>query len=440
MLFKNQSTGAEMNVSNVSMKDGRIFFSVRGKGCGKKFYNRNVCVMLDEEAENGTYLKVVDGWEVVNTPKRTKAKKENIKKDEVKLEEKHEEEHQEENVKHEEIKQEENTKETPKKEVKHENVNTDEDDARQLAAIFARMKGNNNIDMEAVRAMVREEVQNVAPRRTELVIKTVEGEEISKVDEPHPLLGEVLTLVKNDRAIGRFPWLHGPAGSGKSTLAKQVADALGLPFYSVSSLLQKYELEGYTDAAGELVETSFYKAMNEGGVFLFDEASTSSAEVQIAFNTALANLIYNFPKVGMCEAHPDFHIIAADNTTGRGGNNTYHARYEVEPSTLDRYTFVEIGYTDAHDLRMAQGDNELVEFIKAVRIALDKANLTYLASPRSSKAIKVYQALGMDDEKAVWLGLCSGWAKRDIELVAVSTIGCSDNKYYKAFTKIANRK
>ena len=35
MLFKN-SENVEMNVSNLTMKDGRIFFSVRGKGCGQR--------------------------------------------------------------------------------------------------------------------------------------------------------------------------------------------------------------------------------------------------------------------------------------------------------------------------------------------------------------------------------------------------------------------
>lgn len=433
MLFRNISNGQEINVSNVSMKDGRIFFSVRGKGCGKKFYNRNVCVMLDEEAENGTYLKVVDGWEVVNTPKRAKkenTRKENTKKDEVKHEEKHEE------IKQEEKHEEENTKETPKKEVKRENVNTDEDDARQLAAILARMKGGE-VDENKVREIVREELANSENKNNNtptIEIKIIGKEETAKVENPHPLLEKVLKLVANDRVIGRYPWLFGPAGSGKSTLAKQVADAMNLPFYSVSSLQQKYELEGYTDAVGNLVETTFYKASKEGGIFLFDEASTTSAEVQVAWNSMLANLWYNFPKDGMIKAHEDFHVIAADNTTGRGGNSTYSARFQMDASTLDRYTCIRVDYTDEMDMRMAENDRELVDFIKDLRKAIELSRLTYTASPRALKAIKAHQKL-FDEKEAFELGLCSGWNVQDIRTLAARL--CGDNKYYKMFNEIA---
>lgn len=442
MLFRNITTGAEMNVSNVSMKDGRIFFSVRGKGCGKKFYNRNICVTLDEEAENGTYLKVVDGWEVVNILKRAKkekkenTKKEDIKKDEVKHEEKHEEEHQDENVKHEEIKQEENTKETPKQEVKHENVNTDENDVHQLAAILARMKGGE-VDENKVREIVRDELANSENKNNNtptIEIKIIGKEETAKVENPHPLLKKVLKLVANDRVIGRYPWLFGPAGSGKSTLARQIAEAMNLPFYSVSSLQQKYELEGYTDAVGNLVETTFYKAAKEGGIFLFDEASTTSAEVQVAWNSMLANLWYNFPKDGMIKAHKDFHVIAADNTTGRGGNSTYSARFQMDASTLDRYTCIRVDYTDEMDMRMAENDRELVDFIKDLRKAIELSRLTYTASPRALKAIKAHQKL-FDEKDAFELGLCSGWNVQDIRTLAARL--CGDNKYYKMFNEIA---
>lgn len=219
-------------------------------------------------------------------------------------------------------------------------------------------------------------------------------------------------------------------------MAKQIADELNLPYYSVSSLQQKYELEGYTDAAGELVKTSFYHAFKNGGIFCFDEASTSSAEVQVAFNTAAAQLIYNFPKDGMTQAHPDFHIIAADNSMGRGGDRKYSARYKLDVSTLDRYTFVEVDYSAAHDLNMACGDKELVTFIKAMRNVLDEANTEYIASPRASKAIKAMQEMGMNDKDSLWYGLCSGWKKQDIRTFAARLNG--HNKYFSAFSQIAD--
>ena len=248
------------------------------------------------------------------------------------------------------------------------------------------------------------------------------------------LLKLILTMVVNDRVIGRFPWLFGPAGSGKSTLAQKVAEALNIPFYSVSSLQQKYELEGYTDAVGEFVQTAFYKAMAEGGIFTFDEISTTSGEVQVAFNTAAAQLVYNFPKMGMVKAHPDFHIIACDNSTGRGGDKRYISRFQLDASTLDRYNFVEVDYSDEHDLNMAAGDKDLVRFMKDMRKVLDASNTTYLATPRASKAIKALQATGMSDKDALWYGLCSGWNKQDIRTFASKMSGST--VWHKAFDEI----
>lgn len=448
MLFRNISNGQEINVSNVSMKDGRIFFSVRGKGCGKKFYNRNVCVMLDEEAKNGTFLKCAEGWEVVNTPKRAKKEKK-AEHEAVNVE-------QTNNVPeptHEEVVNvaptiTEEEKPQPKapaksagktataKGIAKAEKNTEDDDARQLAAILARMKGGE-VDENKVREIVREELANSENKNNNnqtIEIKIIGKEETAKVENPHPLLEKVLKLVANDRVIGRYPWLFGPAGSGKSTLAKQVADAMNLPFYSVSSLQQKYELEGYTDAVGNLVETTFYKAAKEGGIFLFDEASTTSAEVQVAWNSMLANLWYNFPKDGMIKAHKDFHVIAADNTTGRGGNSTYSARFQMDASTLDRYTCIRVDYTDEMDMRMAENDCELVDFIKDLRKAIELSRLTYTASPRALKAIKAHQKL-FDEKEAFELGLCSGWNVQDIRTLAARL--CGDNKYYKMFNEIA---
>lgn len=316
------------------------------------------------------------------------------------------------------------------------------EDFQMAMQIMAMLKGNKgSIDVAQVEAIAkRVAIEVIGDSKPQEVIHKIqvadmpeyvvpEGEEVDELFE------ELLWQVTNDRVIGRFPWLYGPAGSGKSTMANKVADALGLPFYSVSSLQQKYELEGYSDAVGEYVQTAFFKAMSEGGVFCFDEMSTTSGEVQVAFNTAAAQLLYNFPKIGMVKAHENFHIIACDNSTGRGGDKRYISRFQLDASTLDRYTFIEVGYTDKHDLMMAAGDKDLVRFMKDMRKVLDDANTTYLATPRASKAIKVLQQRHTDD-KALWYGLCSGWKAQDIRTFAARLSGST--KYHRAFQKIAD--
>jgi len=334
----------------------------------------------------------------------------------------------------------------PKKEGVHsQQPATDEpsdDDISQIAAMLLKLKkGSAPVNKEMVVSIVKEilaeELPKVKPQEVQHTIKVADLPEYKCPKGTNPeLLKLILTMVINDRVIGRFPWLYGPAGSGKSTLAKMVADALGIPFYSVSSLQQKYELEGYTDAVGEFVQTAFYKAMAEGGIFCFDEISTTSGEVQVAFNTAAAQLVYNFPKMGMVKAHENFHIIACDNSTGRGGDKRYISRFQLDASTLDRYNFIEVDYSDEHDLNMAAGDKDLVTFMKAVRKALDEANTTYLATPRASKAIKALQATGMSDKDALWYGLCSGWKKQDIRTIQARMYG--SNKWFNAFEQIAD--
>lgn len=313
------------------------------------------------------------------------------------------------------------------------------DELAQAMGILQMLKSMQGpaVDSEEVRRIIREEIGKESKEVVHKIqIADLPQYELPKGSNPE-LFETIMMMVVNDRVIGRYPWLFGPAGSGKSTIARMVADALGIPFYSVSSLQQKYELEGYSDAVGEFVQTSFYKAMANGGVFCFDEISTTSGEVQVAFNTAAAQLVYNFPKVGMIKAHPDFHIIACDNSTGRGGDKRYNSRYQLDASTLDRYNFVEVGYSEEHDLNMANGDKNLVTFMKAVRKALDEANTTYLATPRASKAIKALQAAGMSNEKALWYGLCSGWKAQDIRTIQGRLSGFTE--WFTAFKNIADK-
>lgn len=423
---KNSATGETIIVNNANQQDGVILAhwkSPAPKADGKFFASHPYFIYTDEFVNYASkniecrVIELADGWEMVTGKGERKQRQQ--KADVV-------------------VKKENDEKESEKVEpvVVNNNNESANSDAEQLAEILARMKGGN-IDEAKVEDIVRRVLAEKQPPVADVLeVRQIENGKIARINNPHPLFKKVLALVVNDRVTGRYPWLFGDAGSGKSTIAKQVADALGLPFYSVSSLQQKYELEGYTDATGKLVETVFYKAAKEGGIFLFDEASTTSAEVQVAFNSMLANLWYNFPKEGMINAHPDFHIIAADNTTGRGGNSTYSARFQMDASTLDRYTAIRVEYTDELDMAMAENDTDLVAFIRDLRNAINDARLSYTASPRALRAIKAHQKMDVFTElEAFELGLCSSWNKQDIRTLSARIEG--DNKYYKMFNELA---
>lgn len=416
--IKNVNNGEIMQVwqTGIDKASGRIYCNGTPTA---KYLAKYPLTATDEKIGEDTVLTLNDGWEIA---KGKCERKQRQKKPDVVMKQENSEKEKE-SVKVEPV-------------VVNNNNEATNSDAEQLAAILARMKGGNIDEAKVEDIVLRVLSEKQPPVANVLEVRQIESGKIARINNPHPLFKKVLALVVNDRVTGRYPWLFGDAGSGKSTIAKQVADALGLPFYSVSSLQQKYELEGYTDATGKLVETVFYKAAKEGGIFLFDEASTTSAEVQVAFNSMLANLWYNFPKEGMINAHPDFHIIAADNTTGRGGNSTYSARFQMDASTLDRYTAIRVEYTEELDMTMAENDTELVAFIRDLRKAINEARLSYTASPRALRAIKAHQKMDVFTElEAFELGLCSSWNKQDIRTLAARIEG--DNKYYKMFNDLA---
>ena len=433
---QNISTGEVVNVLNVVVENNQIISEARRPNKGTRFYNSYPIVLPAGQAEDGRDLHVLaEGWELASkgTRKPRQPKQESVKQEEQVREEETVKTNDEQEVK-DDAKQEESV---PMQEEQPQDVN--DDDVNAIASMLLKLKkGSAPVNKDMVVAIVREELAKMPKTEPKEVQHTIKVADLPAYKCPKgtnpELLKLILTMVVNDRVIGRFPWLFGPAGSGKSTLAQKVAEALNIPFYSVSSLQQKYELEGYTDAVGEFVQTAFYKAMAEGGIFTFDEISTTSGEVQVAFNTAAAQLVYNFPKMGMVKAHPDFHIIACDNSTGRGGDKRYISRFQLDASTLDRYNFVEVDYSDEHDLNMAAGDKDLVRFMKDMRKVLDASNTTYLATPRASKAIKALQATGMSDKDALWYGLCSGWNKQDIRTFASKMSGST--VWHKAFDEI----
>lgn len=434
MLFRNISTGAEMNVSNVSMKDGRVFFSVRGKGCGKKFYNRNVCVTLDEEAENGTYLKCEEGWEVVNTPKR--AKKEKKAEHEAVFVE------QTNNVPeptHEEVVNVETTEEEnqqPKapaksagktataKGIAKAEKNTEEDDARQLAAIFARMKGGN-VDEDKIREIVRDEMQSIAPRKIVVVTATGENHVEGVTCKNYRRLCNIIST-------GKPVYMYGPAGCGKSYTAKQIAEGLGLDYYETSQAMFAHELKGYGDYKGEFVETSFSKAFVKGGLFFLDEVDASAPEALVVLNNAIANRRFDFPVLGNVTAHKDFRVIAAGNTKMTGATLEYTARQMQDTSFKNRFFFEQCNYDDNIMLQIAGGDVEITTFGADLRRAAHETGISQLFSYRQCEDLATLQECCEGDDAYLLRGSVLQEKTVDDALNLYSHLKSKDNRWAKA--------
>ena len=306
-----------------------------------------------------------------------------------------------------------------------EKANQIEDTLKTLTSLILSQQ-TATVDMKAVEAMIDEKIKKAQT----ISVKINEVVKFETKNALHDKFEDVLFWAAQRQPV----YLFGPAGTGKNVLSEQVAEALHVPFYYAGCLQQKYELEGFINAAGEYQETEFYRAFTQGGVFLFDEIDGTAAEVLIAFNAALANGYYNFPKYGKTKAHENFIVIAAGNTAGRGASDAYNGRFQLDASTLDRFVFIELDYNRGIEKCSANNDEELVEFAHLMRNIIKQQGLTYTMSTRAIKRMAISVGAGIPMEKALKQSVCGGWDARDVALIRESNeMQKANNKYAKAF-------
>lgn len=208
----------------------------------------------------------------------------------------------------------------------------------------------------------------VEVKEPEVLIKKANTEKIkkeikSKQQIKHYAYETIKTCVEANIPV----YLYGPAGSGKNHVLQQIADELGLEFYFTNSVQQEYKITGFIDANGDYHETEFFRAFTKGGLFFLDEIDASIPEVLVLLNAALANGYFEFPGHGKIDAHPDFRVVAAGNTVGSGANEQYTGRLQLDQATLDRFVMIEFDYDINIELHLANGNKELVEFIRDLR-------------------------------------------------------------------------
>lgn len=381
--FRNITTGQEINVGNVKkVADGRIFFSVRNAGCGTRFFNRNICLTLNEQVANGTYLNIAEGWEIVKGAKNAPQPQPTETKEEVTSVETT-------------TTATETEQPTPQPKAEATKV---EDDALELAKLLQRLKGGNvTIDANQVRSIIAEELAKLASEDVKKISKLVK--KTASANEHHCADFEEICDYVSD---GQPVYLYGAAGCGKSHTAEQVANALGLDFYTQSQVLFAHDVKGYGDANGNYQETPFFKAFTKGGLFFIDEMDASAPEALVVLNTAIANRRYDFPIVGNVEAHPNFRIIAAGNTALTGADTEYTARAVQDASTINRFAFFEMQYEKNVELNvMAKGDKILYSFICDLRKAIAEANIQLCVSYRQTAALATEKAVKYGREKAL---------------------------------------
>lgn len=246
----------------------------------------------------------------------------------------------------------------------------------------------------------------------------------------HEKFDRVLQLVSANIPV----FLTGEAGTGKNVICKQVAEALGFDFYFTNAVTQEYKLTGFIDASGKFQKTQFYDAFTKGGVFFLDEMDASIPEVLVILNAAIANRYFDFP-IGRVEAHENFRVIAAGNTTGKGADNNYTGRYCIDAASLDRFALININYSEKIELNICENNQELVNFAHKFREATRECGVECLFSYRS--IIRIHEMEKLDIplyeilETAVFKGMPED--DRNVLLEGLVRVGMDTNsKYYKA--------
>lgn len=433
MLFRNISTGETINVSNIKMLQGRIFFSVRGKGCGTKFFNRNVCVELDEHVPEGTFLKVADGWELADEPK--KARKARAPKA-AKVAEPTSEPTIEPAA--EPIVVEPEPSEPVKLADPQQAWAAIEKKGNKAVKIAAMPKAQQDEIVEELRAAMSAKygkmgaemfdslsvavTMNWAKQQVEPATASVDEEQVRDICEEYfanvkmqPRVIEVHAPASTVTMTGTLPadfeeyvnivnarkpmYMYGPAGCGKSYMAKKIAEALGLDYYETSQAMFAHELKGYGDAAGRFVETAFYRAFTNGGVFFLDEVDASAPEALVVLNNAIANGRFDFPVIGNVEAHPDFRVVAAGNTRMTGATLAYVARQMQDTSFKNRFFFELVGYDRSVFYDITGGDEEIVNFGADLRRAARETGIMQLFSYRQAIDLATLQKCCKSDAR-----------------------------------------
>ena len=286
--------------------------------------------------------------------------------------------------------------------------------------------------VDAMRDVIMSEVEarlkSLKPK-TETLEVIVNGQKHAVSGLRHKEFETVLAYVANDEPV----YLYGRAGTGKNHLCKQIADALGLGFYFANAVTQEHILMGFIDAMGNYHETEFYKAFTKGGLFMLDEMDASIPEVLILLNSAIANRYAVFP-IGKVEAHPDFRVVAAGNTTGTGATYEYNGRSQLDAASLDRFAMVEIDYDQRVEMSMAGDDKELVAFVHDLRKQSEAVGRTVTVTYRGIQRVaKMVAVLGVS--KALSTGIVKGMDEADIR--AISERMTKGGQYLEAFKGLA---
>lgn len=241
----------------------------------------------------------------------------------------------------------------------------------------------------------------------------------------HEKFEEVLSLVQLDEPI----MLIGPAGSGKNHSIGQIAQALGLHMYYTNNASNEFKLTGFIDAGGTYRDTEFYKAFKNGGIFFLDEIDNSDPSALIVINSALANGYMAFPHETI-DRHPDFRMVAAANTWGKGSDLQYVGRNALDGATLDRFDNVFFDYDRKLEAALYPNE-EVLKFMWSFRDAAESTKTPHIVSTRGIGKVYKKEINGIPVETILRTNIIRNLGQDDLNTLLGSMRNIDrSNKYY----------
>ena len=224
--------------------------------------------------------------------------------------------------------------------------------------------------------------------------------------------------------------LIGPAGSGKNHSISQITNALSLHMYYTNNASNEFKLTGFIDAGGNYRDTEFYKAFKNGGIFFLDEIDNSDPSALIVINSALANGYMAFPHE-MVERHPNFRMIAAANTWGKGSDLQYVGRNALDGATLDRFDNIFFDY-DRKLEKALYPSKQVLDFMWSFRDAVESAKMFHIVSTRGIGKVYKKEINGIPIETILRVNVIRNLNQDDLNIILGNMQNIdSNNKYYE---------
>jgi cobaltochelatase CobS len=279
--------------------------------------------------------------------------------------------------------------------------------ANHVSSEVQRIKATlSDDDRRQIREMVdnatASAIARLVPRQLEIKVAN-KPSRLLPAEPHHKVFDEVFSLLSS----GEHVYLVGNAGTGKTHLFKQLAVALNRPVTILGQALTKYEFSGHIGPTGEYVKTLLRTAVEDGHLLAIDEIDMSAAAAIGFLNSLTANRYVAFPD-RMVDAHPDFVVIAAANTYGRGATAGFIGRNPLDAASLDRFSYVECGYDEDLETQI-YGNSSWLQYVHRVRHAIEALSQRHIVSMRAIERGLRCLAIGMTAERvcevALWRGL-----------------------------------